>query len=374
MRGKVVGWIREFLDGARDLSRYDVGETVEGLAQKLGLEPSAILKLNSNENLFIPIHFLRETLMEVVRELDPRIYPRDERSRLEEELSRYLGVKPDQIVIGAGSDQLIELVVNAFLNEKSEAISIFPTFPIYERVVRIRRAGFRRIPLKGDFSLDVDQMLSEVKPETKLIFLCSPNNPTANQFPLEDVGRLIEGFDGVVVVDEAYAEFAEYSLINLADRFENLIVLRTFSKSFGLAGLRLGYLISDGEIATILRERFQMPYAASSIAIRMGLKLLERVDVIEDAIMRLREVRKRFLSRLNHIDGVRAFNSETNFILMSLNKNSDMVYSSLLSRGVIVRKIGDVLGYRNCIRVTVAPQEMMDQFIEVLEEVLADNG
>ena len=370
MKGDGLDWVREVLREAEGLSRYDVGETVEGLSRRLRRDPASILKLNSNENFFVPIGFLRSILMEVVGEYDPRVYPRYEKFQLVEALSRYLNISTGQIVLGAGSDQLIELISRAFLKPGDHALSVTPTFSIYERCTRIHRARYEAVPLREDFSLDVDGMLNSIKPRTRIIFLCSPNNPTANQFDTNSIRSLLEGFNGLVVVDEAYVDFAGRSIIDLVDEYENLIVLRTFSKSFGIASLRLGYAVSNEELASTLDERFQMPYAVCSIALRVGLKLLDRVEVVSRAVKALKVERSRAIKLLNEIDGVRAFDSKTNFILISLPVDSRMLYERLLEKGIIVRNLGRVLHLEDCIRVTVAPRPVMDRFITTFREVL----
>lgn len=369
--------ISEVIAKAQRLSRYDVGETIKGLALKLGVKPSEILKLNSNENFFIPLDFLRSILRQVVNEADPRLYPRDEFRELKEALSRRLNVLPEEIVIGAGSDQLIDLVSRIFLNEGDEALSITPTFVIYERFVRIQGAEYSSISLKDDFSLDVDAFISSISPKTKIIFLCSPNNPTGNQFSRRDILRIAEDFNGLVAVDEAYVDFASETLVDLARELENLIVFRTFSKFFGLAGLRVGYAVTNCDLAKTINERFQIPYPASIIALNMARKLLEEENFkfIEEKSLELKVERSRLIEALNNVKGVRAFPSETNFILFHTGEISSLkVYEGLLRRGVIVREIGQILKFKNCLRVTVAPAEIMRRFLKSLEEALDENA
>lgn len=372
MSPRDIGWLRDALREAQTLSRYDPGETVESLALRLNLRPSEILRLNANENFFVPLDLLRALLKEIAEEIDPRMYPQDERHMLEEALGGYLKVSPEQIVVGAGGDQLIELISYAFLKKGDEVLSVTPTFSIYGRVTRVMGVKYLSVPLRADFSLDVEKMLSSTSPRTKILFLCSPNNPTANLFEPEEVLRLIEGFGGLVILDEAYAEFAQYSMTNLAEKFQNLVVLRTFSKAFGLAGLRLGYAVSNREMASTLNEGFQMPYPTSLVALKMGIKLLERLDIVNRTIVDLKKERNRLIKELNEIDGVEAFDSETNFVLIGLDRSSDEVYGRLLKRGVIVRNIGRVLSIKDCLRVAVAPPAMTDRFLEILREVISD--
>jgi len=373
LKTKERSWLKQTVKEAQNLSIYDVGETIEGLAGRLNRDPSEILKLNSNENFFVSKELLRNLLDEVSGEIDPRIYPRDEKTEFIEALSKYMKVPPDQIVTGTGSDQLIDLISRAFLKHGDLALIVTPTFSMYERCVGTLGAELVSVPLRRDFSLDIQNVL-ENGSRAKLLFLCSPNNPTANQFKTETIHRLIAEFDGLVVVDEAYAEFAEKTIIPLVEKSENLVILRTFSKAFGIAGLRLGYAVSCYNLASTISQRFQMPYVTTLIALKMGVKLLERIDVFREAIAKLKAERETMIKRLNGMEGVNAFDSQTNFVLMELEKSSAEVYRTLLNRGIIVRDLGRVLHLENCLRVTVAPPEMTDRFITEFRGVLNERN
>jgi histidinol-phosphate aminotransferase len=372
-RKRVIG---EVIAYAEKLNKYDVGETIRGLASRINMKDSEILKLNSNENLFIPLDFLRNILRQVIDEIDPRMYPRDEVKDLKDALSKRLKVSPEEIVIGAGSDQIIDLVSRMFLGRGDEALSVSPTFVIYEQCVKIQGAEYKSVPLRDDFSLNVEALLSSVTPNTRVIFLCSPNNPTANQFSRKDILSIAENFNGLVAVDEAYADFAGATMLDLAREFENIIVFRTFSKVFGLAGLRVGYAVTNRDLAKIINEKFQTPYPVSLTALKVAAKLLEEnSEFIERKIFEIKAERSRLIDALNSIRGVRAFPSETNFVLFqTLNVDSSAVYGALLERGIIIRNVGQVLGFRNCLRVTVAPSQMMKRFIKELGRVLDELG
>jgi len=371
-RGKRI--IEEVILRAQQIDKYDVGETIRSLAVKTGISPSEILKLNSNENFFVPLNFLREILRQVIEEIDPRIYPRDEFRELREALSSYLGVPADNIMIGTGSDQLIDLAARLFLRDGDEALSIDPTFAIYERCVKSQGAIYRTVSLREDFSLDLDAIMASITPKVKIIFLCSPNNPTANQFRREDILRLAEEFNGLVALDEAYADFADTTLINEASELDNLMVFRTFSKVFGLAGLRVGYAVAGDRLAKTINERIQMPYSVSITALKAATKILKKIDCVKKFIGELGAERSRLIDALNRMGGVRAFPSQTNFVLFQVDRDSSAVYRALLNRGIIVRNIGKVLRFENCLRVTVAPALMMERFIKGLWEVLCENA
>jgi histidinol-phosphate aminotransferase len=351
---------------------YDLGENIDSLARKLNRKPSEILKLNSNENFFVSLDLLRNLLKEVVDDMDPRLYPGDEAKELREALGTYVNASPETIVLGTGSDQLIDLVARAVLRPGDVALSIAPTFSIYEQCSKLQGATYKPILLQDDFSLDTEKMLSSVGPRTSLLFLCSPNNPTANQFDRKELTRLIEDFAGIVVIDEAYVEFAKDSVVDLVEESQNLVVLRTFSKAFGLAGLRLGYAIASREFVRIMSERLQLPYAVPHIAMRLGVKLLRKIDVIRSAVSALKVERSRLTKSLNKISGLRAFESETNFVLLSTSVDSNDLYRKLLEKGIIVKNLGRVLHLDNCLRVAVAPREMCERFLNSLREALGD--
>jgi len=362
------------LDESQNVSGYGLGETIDSVARKLDRKPSEIMKLNSNENFFVPLDFLRRLFKEVAEQIDPRLYPGEEARELRTALAKYLGASPEEIVIGTGSDQLIDLVSRITLRYGDEALSIAPTFSIYEQCTRIQGGIYKAVPLKNDFSLDTERILSSVTPRTKLLFLCSPNNPTANQFDRQDIEKLIEDFEEPVMIDEAYVDFAEYSIVDLVEEYENAIVLRTFSKAFGLAGLRLGYAVANPKLASLILDRFQLPYSVSHVALRLGLKLLGRIETIRNGICKLKQERIELIRAMNQIEGVHAFDSDANFVLFEVNKRSSDVYRELLEDGVIVKNVGKVLHLDNCLRVSVAPRCMSKPFLTSLKEVLGDNG
>lgn len=365
-------WLKVRLEEIRSLGGYRAGENLGRAALRSKVKPSEILKLNSNENFFVPRGTLTRLLREVVEEVDLRIYPQEEEGEIREALGKYLGVPSQCVVMESGSDPLIAFISNLLLERGDEVLSVKPTFGIYKHVVDLRGAGYLSVPLRENFSMDVEEILAKVTPRTKLFFLCSPNNPTANQFKKGEIQSLIEEFSGLVIIDEAYGEFADYTTVPLVEKFENLMVLRTFSKTFGLAGLRLGYAVANPELATTLSEKAQLPYPVSSIALRTGLKLLANIEVVKDAIKRLKRERGRLVRELNAIRGVTAFNSQANFVLFQTEKESDEIYQALLDQGVLVRNLGRVLHLERCLRTTVGLPEMNEKTLAVLKQVFGE--
>jgi histidinol-phosphate aminotransferase len=359
----------EFLERSEKLEGYRVGEELINLHEE-GFSPSEILRLNQNENLFIPKEFLQDLLQAISGELDIRYYPVVQRARLEEAVADYLDVSRSQIVLGSGGDNIIELTLESILRTGDEVIALTPTFSMYPRTAELIGAKYIGVDIAKDFSIDVEEILNLINDKTKIIVLCNPNNPTANHFKKAALLELIEEFPGLILIDEAYAEFGEYSLVDKTENYDNLLILRTFSKAFGMAGLRLGYGVTNKRLSTIFNEKYQSPYPLSEIVMKMGESILKERSIISDYIKEVKKERLWLEGELNKIDGVKAFPSSTNFILMNLTREYQEVYQALFKKGILIRKIGEVPGYNNCIRVSIAPRPMLTRFIDALGEVM----
>jgi len=206
-------------------------------------------------------------------------------------------------------------------------------------------------------------------PQARLLYLCSPNNPTANQISLQDIQTLIEEFPGIVLVDEAYGEYVDYSVVPLINKYENLVVLRTFSKAFSLAGLRLGYAIANPQLAKTLNKT-PAPYPVNVISLSMGKKMIENINLMKDSVAALKLERGKLINSLNKIKGIKAFDSKANFVLFETEKPFEQVYEAALSRGLVIKKLGKLLGYENCLRTTVGLPEMNARLVTVLKEFM----
>jgi len=228
------------------------------------------------------------------------------------------------------------------------------------------------VPLQSNLQLDVKGMLAKFSDKTRLMYLCSPNNPTSTQFKMEDVETLVKAFPGIAILDEAYGEFADYSFVPRIKEFQNLIILRTFSKAFGLAALRLGYAIANPEFAKILTEKSPLPYPVSGFSLRMGSKMLDNVILMKKSVKELIIERRKLIKSLNKIKGVRAFDSQADFLMVCMQMPADEVNEKLLKRGIMLKKWGKILQYDNCFRVTVGLPEMNAKLIGALKEIQSD--
>jgi len=369
MKAECKKWLEKKLEKLQGLESYSLEKTNENIAKQLGISPTEIVKLNYNENLFMPKEKLVDVMREVAEECDLRIYPQEEESKLKEKISDYLKIPKDHIIVGNGSDELIDRIARLFLEKGDKAVSITPTFPVFRYCIKHQGAEYIEVPLLKDFGLNVKRLIDTFTPEAKLLYLCSPNNPTANQFKIGEIENLIEEFPGIVIVDEAYAEYADYSMVSLIDKYENLIILRTFSKAFGLAGLRLGYAVTNTALAKTLAEKTPLPFPVSVFTLNMGQKLLENLDIVKKAVEELKVERGTLTKKLNKINGIEAFDSKTNFVLFNTDKPYDDVYQNLLRQGILVKKFGKILHLDNCLRTTVGLPKMNAKLLEALKEI-----
>jgi histidinol-phosphate aminotransferase len=371
MKTECKKWLDEKLARIESLENYTPEKTIENAAKQYGFSPAEIVKLNFNENLYMPRTKLVELLKEVADECDIRLYPQEEEEKLREAIVDYLRLPKGCIAIGNSSDEVMDRITRLFLEKDSKAVTFAPTFSVFRYSVKYQSAEYVAVPLLKGFQLDFKGMQEAFTPSAKLLYICSPNNPTGNQFKLDEVEALIEDFPGIVLVDEAYGEYADYSVAQLISKYENLVVLRTFSKAFGMAGLRLGYAVANQLLARAI-NKIPAPYAVNTITLTMGRKLLENVGLMKEAVAALKAERGKLVNSLNEIQGVEAFDSQANFVLFNVNKPYQGVYESMLKRGLIIKKLGRLLVYENCLRATVGLPEMNAKLLNALQDYLGE--
>jgi histidinol-phosphate aminotransferase len=371
MKKECKKWLEAKLAKIEALESYAPEKTTENVAKQYGLSPADIVKLNFNENLYVPRAKLVALLKEGAEECDLRLYPQEEEEKLREAITDYLRLPRGCVAVGNSSDEVMDRITRLFLERGDRAVTFAPTFSVFRYCVKYQGAEYISVPLREDFKLDVEAMRKAFTPEAKLLYLCSPNNPTGNQFGLGEVEALIEDFAGIVMIDEAYGEYADYSVVPLIDKYENLVVLRTFSKAFGLAGLRLGYAVANPALANAVNKT-PAPYAINIVSLTMGRKLLENIDVVRKAVAALKAERGKLINELNEIRGVEAFDSRANFVLFNTSKPYEDVYVNMLKRGLIIKKLGKLLMYENCLRATVGLPEMNAKLLNALREYLGD--
>ena len=362
-------WLKQKLEKLQAIDCYSAGATPETVAKQLGVTTKQIIKLDFNENLFMPRVKQAKLMKDLADEIDLRMYPEDEEVKLREKIAGYMKVPKDFLVVGNASDELIDRIIRLFIEKGDIAVSFAPTFSVPRLCVKRQEGEYVAVSIQKNLQLDVKGMISKFSDKTRLLYICSPNSPTGTQYKAADIEKLAKAFPGIVILDEAYGEFADYSFVPRIREFENMIILRTFSKAFGLAALRLGYAVANPELAKILTEKAPLPYPVSGFTLRMGAKMLDNVDMMLESVKQVKCEREKLLKALNDIEGVQAFDSQANFVLMHTQKPLELVNQKLLWKGIMVKKWGKILHYDNCFRVTVGLPEMNAKLVEVLKEI-----
>ncbi len=362
-------WLNDKIVKLQAIDCYSAGATPETVAKQIGVSPNEIVKLNFNESLFVDRAKQAELVKEMADEFDLRLYPEDEVPKFLAKLTGYICAPEDFLAVGNGSDELIDRIVRLFVEKEEVMLSFSPTFSIPKLCIKRQQGEYSAVPLLGNLQLDVKGIQSKFSDKTRLLYLCSPNNPTSTQFKLEDVETLAKSFPGIVILDEAYGEFADYSFVPRIREFQNMIILRTFSKAFGLAALRLGYAVANPQLAKVISEKSPLPYPVGGFTLRMGGKMLDNINLMKKAAKDLISERGKLIKALNQIKGVQAFDSQADFLLVNTQKPADEVNEKLLKRGIMLKKWGKILQYENCFRVTVGLPEMNAKLIEALKQI-----
>lgn len=300
-------------------------------------------------------------------------YPDPHQLKLKKAISAVKSVERGKIFLGNGSDECIDLLYRCFCNPGRDNVIICPpTYGMYEVSANINDIELRKAPLLDDFQLDLVHLENLVDENTKLIWICSPNNPTANSMNREDMETILNNFNGLVVVDEAYINFSrQKSFIQELNDYPNLVVLQTFSKAWGLAGLRLGIAFASEEIIEIL-NRVKPPYNINQVTQELALKALEEVGQVNDMIKELVQMRVALKAVFEKIPFVKkVYPSDANFLLVKV-EDAKNVYNYLLSRGIVVRDRSNVKLCDNCLRITVGSEEENTELVEAMADYFVE--
>ncbi len=294
-------------------------------------------------------------------------YPDPLQLDLKDALSKIKGVPIENTFLGNGSDEAIDLLIKAFCEPGEEEIMVFPpTYGMYEVSAALHNVGIKRIPLLANFQLDLEAIAEAISPKTKLMFLCSPNNPTGNCLNREDMETILTNFKGLVVVDEAYINFArQRSFIQELTEYPNLVVLQTFSKAWGLAGLRLGMAFSSRPVIDIL-NKVKAPYNLNILTQQKALAALNNLAQVNDWIKETVQQRELLSAALKQLAFVtQVYPSDANYILVKF-KDATKIYNYLMNEGIIVRDRSSQIGCENCLRISVGTPAENERLLEKL--------
>lgn len=341
------------------MAPYKPGKQTEEVMKEYGL--TKIVKLASNENPFGYSDKVKDAIPSLAKNFE--IYPDGNTTGLREVLAKKLQVNHEQLVFGCGSDEVIDIICSTFLEEGTNIVTAIPTFSQYKHHALIQGSEVKEIPLLNGYH-DLQGMLHAIDNKTKIVWLCTPNNPTGcliNEASLEIFMEECPS-DVLVVVDEAYYEYVTADnapdAIRALDKYPNLIVLRTFSKAYGLAGLRIGYGVANEKITTLLNIT-RGPFNTTSVAQGAAIVAVEDTDFLNKALDETSINKQAFLTFLDELE-LDYYDSETNFVFVKLPTSGDALFEYLLSKGYIIRS-GEALGHPNGVRITIGKKEDMAQ-------------
>ncbi len=297
-------------------------------------------------------------------------YPDPLQQQLKKEIAQWRGVQPNQIFLGNGSDEAIDLLFRIFCEpQQDHVITLPPTYGMYEVAANINNVKIKKISLTADYQLDTNKILQAIDKQTKLIFVCTPNNPTANSIDPASIHTLLAQFQGLVVVDEAYIDFADSpSWVSKLSHYPNLVVIQTFSKAFGLAALRLGMAFASPEIIAYF-NKVKPPYNINAETQRLALQVFAKKDQVQRQIATIKTEREKLRQALNFLPLVeKIYPSDANFLLVKV-QNADNLYQKLIQQGIVVRNRSKVTLCEGCLRITVGTPEENKKLIESLKQM-----
>lgn len=335
--------------------------------------PERLIRLDMNESPYGPSPKARAAL--AVFDETHR-YPDFAQSRLRQAISDYTGVAAEQIVCGAGLDDVLTTLANLVLDPGDEVVISEPTFGVYRILASLHGGVTVDAPLTADFQLDPDAVLAAITPRTKLVIVCTPNNPTGNVLDAAAIERICAEAPCLVVIDEAYAEFAGTSHISLMDRYPNVMIGRTMSKFAGLAGMRVGYGLFPKALVPHLSHATPPFHNVSMASVEAVVASLSDLPYLQGIVARIVADRDALADQLRELPGVSPIPSATNFLLVRLPvENAGGVVDEMGKRGVLVRHFArPELGIADCLRVTIGTTEENEIFLTTLQQVLDERG
>lgn len=297
-------------------------------------------------------------------------YPDPLQKKVKEALGRYKKIAPENIFLGNGSDEAIDLLIRSFCEPNRDSILVLePTYGMYAVCATMNAVAVQSVSLTSSFDIDLMATKNAIDATTKIIFLCSPNNPSGNLLTRDSIQSLLETFSGIVVIDEAYIDFSvSESFLQSLSKYQNLVVLQTFSKAWGLAGLRLGMCYASPEIIAIL-NKVKYPYNINIQTQTLALQVLTNVEQKNAEVRQLIVEREKLLQALINLPQIeKVFPSEANFVLVKVN-NVKKIYEGLMSRGIIVRDRSSIPLCANCIRITIGTPEENQKLLTTLKAI-----
>jgi histidinol-phosphate aminotransferase len=296
-------------------------------------------------------------------------YPDPHHSLIKNKLSTIKRVNPNQIFLGNGSDEAIDLLIRAFCEPGKDSVLIMPpTYGMYKVAADINNVAVTKVPLTKDFQIDIENVLKEIDATTKIIFLCSPNNPSGNILAKMEIEKLLNNFNGIIVIDEAYEDFSQKgSWLDSLEEYNNLVVLQTFSKAWGLANIRVGMAFGNNELISVL-NKIKYPYNINGVSQKIILGALENIEQKNNIVEKIISERKILRNSLMNLPTVKkVYHSDANFLLIKVT-DANSIYNYLLQNEIIIRNRSKMINCDECLRITVGTKEENNRLIDILSK------
>ena len=344
------------------------GGNLERAMEKYGISSEKIIDFSANIN---PLGFsskIKEAITKNLNQLSH--YPDPESREAKKEISGYFKIDYENIILGNGSTELIYLIVQTLKPKK--ALVTIPTFCEYERALSNNNIPieFYQSEEELEFSISINKIISQLE-GIDLVFLCNPNNPTGRRLELSGIEQILNKVSGIVLVDEAYYEFSGLTAAGLLSRYDNLIILRTFSKALGLAGLRVGYMLACPSVVSYI-DRVRSPFNVNAFAQAAAVEVLENIDTVTERIEIIKSERKRLTELLTEFESLQCFESWSNFILVR-SPYAGEIYKRLQAAGIYIKSFSEPI-LKDCLRVTIGSRLENDRFYEIVKEVLYEGA
>jgi histidinol-phosphate aminotransferase len=355
---------------AKSTTNKDISSLIRPQVRRLAAyhvdETPVRIKLDAMENPFLMPIAVRREMAEVVRKTPINLYPDPSAKEVKKAIASFWRMRPEQMILGNGSDELIQAIILAF---GGPVLVPMPTFAMYEITSRALAQSVVTVPLDDTFDLDADMVLKKAKErKAKVIFLACPNNPTGNRFSDKAIRKVLDNADAAVVIDEAYFSFSGKTWLTLLKMYPNMIILRTLSK-IGFAGLRIGVLTASQVIIDEL-NKIRLPYNINSLSQAIAITALKHKNVIKHQISLLISEREKLYNVLSKQQHVHVYPSETNFIMFRSAADASGIHRKLKRAGILIKNLNKPGPLKNCLRVTVGTPEQNREFITAMEKIL----
>lgn len=326
-------------------------------------------RMDANENPFSLPPILKGKLFKEMKNVALNRYPEPGAPLIRKRFAGHYGVSHDMIMIGNGSDELIQILCTALVNSSSSVMVPTPTFVMYRIIASTTGHAVTEVPLTASFDLDLDAMLTRIAADAPVLtFISYPNSPTSNCFSENSIAAIVEASPGIVVIDEAYGSFAGKTFLPLLKKYDNLVILKTLSK-VGLAAMRIGFLIGSPSLVQEL-DKVRLPYNINALSQVAAGFYLDHIDAFLGQTREIIAGREQLLSALGKIAGIHSYPSDANFIFFSCAFDTDNIYSNLAQEGILVKNLNSPGVLKNCMRVTVGNREENEEFLKVLNKIL----